>query len=325
MKTIKKINTIKYLYVTSSSYSGSTLLAFLLNAHPNMVSVSEMDGWRYGPNDVYLCSCEKPLKECLFFSYIYESFGKRGLKFDFREFGTRYELSNIGIINRWLMTSISRVHNTKIEKIRDNMVWKIPSLSKKLLEIDQANETFVKVSLDYSKSEAFADVCKDPFRLRHLRRISSYDISIIYLTRDPRGVVFSRKKVMGLDTSTCVRLWLYEQYDICRILSEFPAERILKISYEELCKNPDQILNKIFRLMNLPPHRYDTENLKLGEHHIIGNTMRLKKLKKITESKKWNELSASEQVIIHKSIIDFDRKIRHPVLAEVIESYLHLF
>lgn len=320
----KTNDSIKYLYVTSSSYSGSTLLAFLLNAHQDIVSVSEMDGWRYNENETFLCSCGKALKECKFFQYIYESFKKRGLNFDFRNFGTAYRLSDIDIVNRWLTTCISRVHNSKIEKLRDSIVWRIPSLSKKLRDIDRSNETFVQASLDYSQAQVFADVCKDPFRLRHLRRIKSYDTWIIYLTRDPRGVVHSSKKYLGLDASTCIRLWLYEQFDIVRIIEEFPINKIIRISYEEICKDTNEALNKIFRFMQLPSHYYD-RNLNLGEHHILGNKMRLKKPFKITESKKWKELPVSEQVFIKKKMRDFDKKIRNPVMSEILRSYLESF
>ena len=70
---------IPFLYVSSSSYSGSTLLAFLLNTHPDIFSVSEMDGWPYGEKEAFRCSCGEILRECPFFRTVASDFAEHAL------------------------------------------------------------------------------------------------------------------------------------------------------------------------------------------------------------------------------------------------------
>ena len=49
----------RFLYVVGTSFTGSTLLSFLLNLHPQIVSVGEMTGPFRGVADrqAYPCSC----------------------------------------------------------------------------------------------------------------------------------------------------------------------------------------------------------------------------------------------------------------------------
>lgn len=72
---------MKLLYVASSSFSGSTLLAFLLNTHPDIFTVSEMEGWNYGENEEFSCSCGNTLEHCPFFNEVAHTFQRDGLPF----------------------------------------------------------------------------------------------------------------------------------------------------------------------------------------------------------------------------------------------------
>ena len=54
-----------FIYITSASFSGSTLLTFLLNTHPEIATIGEMKG---DSMDVerYRCSCGDPIGRCPF-------------------------------------------------------------------------------------------------------------------------------------------------------------------------------------------------------------------------------------------------------------------
>ena len=54
-----------FVSIETSSYSGATLLAFLLGAHPQIATIGEMDGLipRENP-DEYFCSCGQLIKRC---------------------------------------------------------------------------------------------------------------------------------------------------------------------------------------------------------------------------------------------------------------------
>ena len=56
---------IDLVYIASPSYSGSTLLTFLLNAHRDVATMGEL---KWGPIDLetYCCSCGELLTACPF-------------------------------------------------------------------------------------------------------------------------------------------------------------------------------------------------------------------------------------------------------------------
>ena len=74
----------RFLYVVGTSFTGSTLLSFLLNLHPQIVSVGECDpnfsNWS-DPNE-FPCSCGRTLAACPFWTAVDEEMAERGLRFD---------------------------------------------------------------------------------------------------------------------------------------------------------------------------------------------------------------------------------------------------
>jgi hypothetical protein len=312
---------IKYVYITSSSYSGSTLLTFLLNAHPRIITAGEMDGWPYEDSEKFLCSCGKPLQECPFFRFIAESLSRDGLPFDFRNFGTRYYLFANERVNRWLTAGVSRLHSSRIEHMRDRLIWRLPVFSRKLRDIDRINYAFVNAALEYCKTDIFVDSCKDPFRLRHLRRIEGYDFRIIYLYRNPKGVVHSTKKHKGWSITTCTRLWLHQQYDISRILDEFSQNNIIMVSYEDLCRDTGETMTLLFNFLDVNCVSIG-KNLRLYDHHILGNKMRLNDITEVSESKNWLEFSPSELRLIEDMCLKYITGRDHSKISDIVTRYL---
>ncbi|MBK7814091.1 MAG: hypothetical protein IPJ52_07155 [Rhodocyclaceae bacterium] len=109
----------RLLYVTSSSYSGSTLLAFLLNTHPGIFTVSEMIGWDFEDGEEFRCSCGATLDRCPLFVSIAKAFADHGLPFRTNRFGTAYQLVADERLNRYLTTNLPRSRNSTVERLRD--------------------------------------------------------------------------------------------------------------------------------------------------------------------------------------------------------------
>jgi len=165
--------------------------------------------------------------------------------------------------------------------------------------------------LKHSKAKVFVDNSHDPIRLRHLRRIPSLELKNVYLVRDPRGVAFSHKKNKGWDVALSTRLWLRRQYDILRLSEEFPET--LQIYYEDLSSAVDETLASIHKFVGLKTYPFSGD-FKLGEHHILGNRMRLRD-GEVRQDIRWKkELSTEEQKIVTRSALDFaNRHQEHPV------------
>lgn len=310
-----------FLYVTSSSYSGSTLLAFLLNTHPEIFTVSEMIGWNFAEDEDFRCSCGEPLDRCIFFAKIAKDLSTGNLPFKPNQFGTTFRIVASERLNRYLTQNFPRYRNSFLERMRDAIIWHLPVLGHRCKRIALANLTFVKTSLRYSGSKIFVDVSKEPHRMRHLSRIPEFDMSILYLVRDIRGVVVSNMRERANDIRTAARIWLYDQHDIMRISQEFAQTHTLH--YEDLCMNVDHELAAIHSFLGISHVAYPG-HFKGGEHHILGNSMRTKEISKIVVDQKWMSALTSKQLdIIRGEVLDFLAANPATPARTVIEHYLN--
>jgi hypothetical protein len=262
----------KLLYISSFQFSGSTLLSFLLNLHSRMASIGHATGWRYGPDEDFRCSCGQRLPDCALFKTMPEAFRQAGLPFDFRHFGTKFELAGNERLDRYLLASLPFVQSTRLEAWRDRLIGLIPAARRTLARELCANEVMMSRVLAHLGAEVFVDNTHDPYRLRWLRLLNDFQLFNVHLVRDPRGVAWSSRKNSGLTPEVAVRLWLRRQADILRISPELPAT--LRIYYEELCTDADAALARIHRFAGLEPEAFPGD-FKSKEHHILGNQMRL--------------------------------------------------
>jgi Sulfotransferase family len=309
----------KFLYITSSSFSGSTLLSFLLNAHPDITTVGETDGWNYGRNEVFPCSCRAPLSECPFFRTIAAAFANEGLPFDQREFGTRYCLARGARLNRYLTAELPWIGNSALETIRDQLVWRVPPFARRLARQDHANRVFVRSALAASGAQVFVDACKSPYRLRHLRRLREFDVHVLHLARDPRGVALSNMKKKGYDAALAIRLWIREQVAICRIAEEFPKR--MTVYYEDLCEAVNDAVAAVHDFIGVRPLPAPADFRSIP-HHILGNEMRLAAAAAIVKDARWRrELSAADLGAVAVACAAFrQRRPDHPV-SEMIAKF----
>lgn len=310
----------RILYVTSSSYSGSTLLAFLLNTHPKIFTVSEMIGWDFEDGEDFRCSCGETLDRCPLFVRIAKAFASNDLPFRPNRFGTAYQLVADERLNRYLTTNLPRSRNSTIERLRDALVRHLPGLRNRLQRIDRANRVFVETALTYSGASVFADVSKEPHRLRHLARIPEFEVSVLYLVRDIRGVVVSNMRERANDVRTAARIWLWDQHDIQRIVREFPGARTLY--YEDLCRDVDRELAGMHSFLGLEHVPYPGD-FKSSEHHILGNSMRTREVSRIVPDQKWKTAITAENLdAIRDEATRFLAENPRTPARHIIERYL---
>lgn len=310
----------QFFYITSSSYSGSTLLAFLLNNHPGIFTVSEMIGWDFREDEDFRCSCGEKLNDCKFYRYVAQAFEKNGLPFRFNDFGTAFRLSRNERLNRYLTGNLPLIDNSGLEKLRDALLFHLPGPAGKLQTQVKANRVFIEASLEYSGSRIFADASKNPYRLRFLSRIRELDIRVIYLVRDIRGVALSNMRNRGQSVRQAARAWIQDQHRILRVASEFAP--VHTVYYEELCSDVDKVLAGIHRLAGLDPLPYPG-SFKSREHHILGNVMRMRDLNRIVADEKWRrELSAVDQSAILAEAKSYLEHHPEGYAASVIGHYL---
>jgi Sulfotransferase family len=246
-----------YVYIIGLSHSGSTLLSFLLNAHPEVVSVGEVSrlgdlipGRWTEKHD--RCSCRRSFYQCCFW-------------------------------NRTLAGLAARGHGLGPgDPFGDRIEEKLPAL--------------VAATLDVSGARVFVDASKLPSQAERLLEIASLDVRFVNLVRDARGVLYSwRKRLLNATAENLVRQWLRQERLRQSVVQRLPEERVYTLQYEELCRAPVQRMSELFAFLEVDPAPDVTSGFKSARpNHIIGNPMRLTDDETIRLDQEWRAVLSSE-------------------------------
>lgn len=294
-----------FAYIASPSFSGSTLLTFLLNAHPDICTVGELKGGMrdgYG----YVCSCGVPCGECRFWRDVIEGHARQGVVFDLNDFRTRFERQPGRLAGKVLG---AHVRGSVAEWVRDAAVTLWPSLRNGRDRTLRAIEHFARVSSAVTGASVFLDASKDPFRLKYLPGLRGFRLKVVRLVRDGRGVVNSMMRNEGYSVDAAARSWRRTSTELDRMEAKIPACDRLRVSYEALCRAPDQTLAAIYGLLGLDPSRAAADYREV-EHHILGNRMRLRSSSEIRLDEKWRlEMSEESLAAFEREAGDLNRKL----------------
>ena len=288
----------RYLYLAGTSFTGSTLASFLLNLHPEIVSVGEATGplRRWHDRREYPCSCGVTLAECPFWTEVGEEMAKRGLDFDPEHWDMRLDPDNV--IARRLITSSLR--SNRADRARDAVVSHVPVLGKRMRLVARRNEALADSACSVAGASVFADASKSVNRARMLDRMTDLEPYVVHLVRDSLGFVASKKSrseknPRGAQVGNATRYWnrRSEQADV--LFASLPAERRLRVRYEDLCSDPEREFGRICEFLGLKalPGPYD---FRAGSHHIIGNRMRLASSSEIVLDERWRSILTEEEV-----------------------------
>jgi hypothetical protein len=112
------------------------------------------------------------------------------------------------------------------------------------------------------------DTSHYPLRARELQSLTSIDLHLLYLVRDPRSVVasFNRRDVAQYSKSTVttnVYLWLTNLLATLVFLRH-PRERRLFVRYEDFVADPEGIVGSVLDHVGSPPALPDFSRLRTG-------------------------------------------------------------
>jgi len=279
----KTINNKKrrMIYILSPSYSGSTLLTYLLATHPDVSTVGELKATSLGDMDSYTCSCGQLIKSCDFWDALSGRLKENGIRFNFNEFGTNFISSN-NFYNKLLRSSVRGNLFEFLRKLAINLT----SCRKTLARVLHYNSIFIDAISDIQKGKVFLDGSKDAIRLEHLYNSGLWDIKVIVLLRDGRGVTNSYMRHYDVDMNIAAAEWVHDINEIQNIKAMMDPGDAIDIYYEELCKKPDQVLDNIFNFLGLHENSASLD-YRAMEHHILGNSMRLQSTSEIRLDEKW--------------------------------------
>jgi hypothetical protein len=266
-----KSEKIKIAYITGTSYCGSTLASFILNTHPHIFSPGEMGPGASAERDGYPCSCGAVLAACPFYVKVAQQIQERGVPFDLRHWMLRYRFSNKPRIDRLARGSLG---GPFFEGLRHKLWTVLRSYRDCVRQFDRRNEAFVRASLEVSAKRIFLDATKHPSRIPELRRISSFDLRVIHLIRDPRGYCNSAFKKRGLPIKAGARRWVEVNRAAELQLRALPRDGWLRVSYELLARRPYSEFSTLAKFVGADPFQLP-DNFRALPHHIVGSRMRL--------------------------------------------------
>jgi hypothetical protein len=287
------------------------LLTFLLNSHPKIATIGELKGT---PIDVrtYRCSCGELIGHCAFWARLLRDLHDRGARFELADmwWQSGFRFPGAPLANR----IVSHRHRSwPFELCRDAFLRLSPACRRIFARILWTNEVFVQAVTELTGRPIFLDAPKDAIRLKYLRRVDAFNTKVIYLVRDGRGVMLSNMKHVGMSPQLAAREWVSAQREISCALRAFAPDSQLLIRYEDLCRDPRAVMDRVFRFISVAPEEA-AHDFRAFEHHILGNAMRLDNRSEIRLDVRWQtELSPADLATFRRIGGRWNRKLGYDV------------
>jgi hypothetical protein len=305
----------RYLFLASSPYSGSTLMSYLLAAHPRIATVSDVSGTRRSAQmDSFECSCGVRMLDCPFWIELRDHAQRRGLRdLDLADFQLGFDHQGAGPLAKARARSLRW---SRLETMRD--VALMPFAGRAMRRIGERNWAFANTLLDVQDADVFVDASKERLRIRNLRRYLPTRLRVLHLVRDVRGVVDStmrRAKVHG-GAEQIARVWGRTNDSILRQLDELPPSEWCRVRYEDLCQDVSGVMSKVYRFCGVDD-RMPLRPVGAGVH-LLGNRMRLDAPRSIRLDERWrSNLTAETQEAVVRTagkafrVVYADRDVSH--------------
>ena len=281
----------KLLYILAPSYSGSTLLTYLLAQHESIATIGELKATRMGDIDAYRCSCGELIRECDFWTRLSSRAGEEGLDFSLDEFGTVYGKGE-GFVNKIVR---ALVRGPMFENARRALLALLPESMTRVQAVTRQNLALSKIVCEMQGGSVFLDGSKDSARLLYYLRSGEWDIKVIYLQRDGRGVTNSYVKHDGVDYDGAIAYWRKAVTELQRMRGRLGGDSVYDLRYEDLCREPEQKLAEICRWLGIDEldhgATFDAES-----QHVLGNSMRLNNVTEIRFDEAWRKKLTPENL-----------------------------
>lgn len=297
-----------------TSFTGSTLLSFLLDSLPDVASVGEPTGPLDAPdNGAVECSCHRRLDSCPFWEQVSAEMRRRGHEFGPYEWDTRFRLSDNRLVQHAVIWPL---HNLRLDAARDGMVRHLPHFGPRIRRIGARHAALAESILAVTGKSVFVDASKDPRTPVLLRDLVGIEAAVIHLTRDAPGYVLSAIRNEGQTVDSAVRSWVNMADHVERLRRRWPAEKWLRLRYEDLATNAGAAVAMITEFLGTSIGDWTPELSKGPGHHIIGNQMALSDRTSIEVDARWqSELDATTVSIIERRTEEWRRKFGYAGVA----------
>ncbi len=270
---------LNIIYLMGAGRSGTTILASLLNANNNIVTVGEMHQFLEHIIHNKKCSCGSLLNTCKVWSPITKDYFNQ---------------------NKEELIKLQKY----LEKIESHKRIPISFFKSDKKYIKFQEEIFSKIHKKH-QSRYYLDSAKYISRALQLKKSNKLKIKIIYVVRDVRGVINSFSKQVQTNKNPLATIIYYIIINFFGQLSAWIYKKdVLKIKYEDLIENSSQTIAKIsdFLEEDLSDIIDVVEKEKFIEvpHIIGGNRLKSEKRIKLRKDLAWKKnLTRAKQIIYY--------------------------
>jgi len=305
-----------FVYIVGRGHSGSTLLELLLNRNSKIAAMGELDLLSlqiyrdHQTRWVGKCSCGERPHECERWGKLLRDVDQR-YHVDTKNHPFSWKVSDVGLneemIRPGLFERIRYGYHRAIRTLFYSYGYEVPYPFRLKYKAWVRNRDLVATAYaKYADVEVVVDASKDQLNMRDVDLYSSLPHKIIYLTRDVRGNVWSAIKREGVKAFQEAKDWARLNKKIMRILDKVDSDKIMHVNYEELCRSPNEVLERIFQFVGVSGEMVDPEEEFQKRHTIAGNKIRFKKVSEVRQDLGWMENLNSDDlkaVVEHAAVV----------------------
>jgi hypothetical protein len=280
-------------YVVGTSHCGSTVLAFLADTHPEIAAVGQAHPSRRrlrGDASGTMCGCGRPVGQCSYWASVFAVVQSRGVPLRADNWPNSYRYAHPLV--HWLLTEWSEMPT--LNAVRYALRLVNPAWHLRRSSANRANVELARAMLLHKRAKVFFDTSKDLFRLWCLLRVREFDVRAIHLMRDVRAFVASRQR-RRLPAKSAACDWLGTQRAAIRLLATLPSEKVLRVRYGDLCRDPQGVMNNIFSHLGLDAADVPVE-IDRSAHHVLGNTLRGQNVIRVQLVERWRGQLAEREI-----------------------------
>ena len=303
-------------YILAASHSGSTLLALLLNAHPEVCTAGELKITSLGDLSCYRCSCGSLIRECGFWERVRAGMARRGFDFDLDRPGTHFASVKSTYAQR-LLRPLHR--GWMLESLRDTGLALSMSWRRSLPDVQARNAALAETVCEIYGAQIVVDSSKIGVRLKYLLRNPRLEVKVIRLIRDGRAVattytdparfadaqdpgmrgggVGGDRRSERLAMASAAREWLRSNEEAEHVLTCLDRARWTEVRYEELCRHPIETVGRLYEFLGVDP-TVAARDFRKVEHHVLGNGMRLDGGSEIVLDERWRRVKTSGELLV---------------------------
>lgn len=293
----------RVLYICSAARGGSTVTDMFMGGHSQVASLGEINMLGKNISLDAECSCADKLRTCIEWCKVYDAILLRhGIDFTKNPYKFRlWDAIAVTKIDHQRQTNIYRLAVRMRRAWMDGRNFFSGSFLRKhfpippvlLKALKNKMELYRQISHCWNKS-VIVDSSKNIREAIELHQRWPDVVKVVLLTRDGRGVYFSRRS-SGFSQFESINGWL-KYYRRAPLLENYIApSSLLKIKYEDLATNPDKTGRVLCNFMNIP---FEPEMLNLEQttrHLVGGNNTRFAQGKKLHLDDRWQtELNGAE-------------------------------